>query len=165
MARARGFNITIDGLEELGADLARLERGGIRKAIHRSLSGAGGEALAAEMRMRVPVRTGGLKAGIGVHPGDLGDDVLVGYRGGFSGGAVVNAREQKGAWVESGTRPHMIRARDGGALAFNGGQWEQVMHPGQKGQRPARKAMNAAHWEVMADVVDQINIMIGGYGQ
>ena len=154
----RGFRIDIDGLTELGASLEQLAYPGLRNAIRASLRGAGGEAIASEMKQRAPRRTGGLVAGIGVH-GDAsaGDDVLVGYQGALSGGAVVNARTQLGAWVESGTRPHIIEAKDGGALSFNGGTFERVMHPGQRGQKIALKSMRSAEWEVMADIVDNLD--------
>lgn len=147
----------------MGANLSQLQHPGLRNAIRASLRGAGGEALSAEMRLRAPSRTGALRAGISVHAAP-GDDVLVGYQGGLSGGSVVNGREQRGAWVESGTRPHVIKARPGHSLNFNGGSFQQVNHPGQRGQRVALKSMRSAEWEVMADVVDQINIMTGGAG-
>jgi len=152
----RGLQVTLDGLEEMGADLTRLAHPGLRDAIRRSLRGAGGEALASEMRSRAPSRSGAVRSGIGVHGvASAGDDVEVGYRG---GGLPI------GAWIESGTKPHVIEARDGGSLAFNGGRFERVNHPGQKGKRVAAKSLRAAEWEVMADIVDEINKVTGGVG-
>jgi hypothetical protein len=162
----RGFRVTAEGLEELGADMGRLKHPGLRNAILKSLRGAGGQALATEMRTRAPRRTGGLVDGIDVHSGTAGskgaDDVLVGYQGGLSGGNRGGGRFQLGAWIESGTAPHEIVPRDGGSLKFNGGSFERVMHPGIRGRRVAAKSMKAAEWEVMADIVDVIDGMLSG---
>lgn len=45
-------------------------------------------------------------------------------------------------WVEYGTKPHVIRARDGGALAIGGNLYESVMHPGARAKAPMRRAMD-----------------------
>jgi hypothetical protein len=158
---ARGLRIDVAGLAEMGADLQRLAPPGLRHVVRDSLRGTGGEALAAEMRNRAPRRTGHLHDNINVH-NQPGDDVLVGYQGGFSGGAVVNAREQRGAWVESGTRPHKIKAKRAEALFFAGRAVEEVVHPGMRGQGVARKSIKAAEWEVMADIVDKIDKRLAG---
>jgi len=160
----RGFRVTIEGLEEMGADLSRLSHPGLRNAIRSSLRGKGGEALALEMKQRAPERSGTLRKGIGVHgSAATGDDVEVGYLGALAAGSgIAGARDQRGAWVESGTAPHVIEPRNGGSLAFNGGRFERVNHPGQKGQRVAAKSLRAAEWEVMADIVDEINKVTGG---
>lgn len=159
---ARSFSVSIDGLDELGADIARLGHNGLREAIRRSLRGAGGEALASEMRLRAPRKTGTLRDNIDVH-GGAGDDVTVGYQGAMvTNAAVQGAREQRGAWVESGTRPHTIKARNKASLFFAGRAIEEVQHPGSKGQGVARKSIRAAEWEVLADIVDQIDTMVGG---
>lgn len=182
MARSRGLHITIEGLEELGADLSRLQRPGLSNAIRQSLRGAGGEALATEMKLRAPHRTGGLAAGIGVHTADAGskhgvtgnEQVLVGYLGGLSGGHNGGGRFQLGAWVESGTKPHMIQPRvtkqqglffskstqSKNALAFDGGVFANARHPGSRAQRVAAKSIKAAEWEVLADIVDVIDGML-----
>ena len=157
---ARSFAIQIDRLDELGADLDRLARGGLREAILRSLRGDGGKALAAEMRLRAPKRTGTLRDNIDVHEMG-GNQVLVGYLGAdVINASVRGAREQRGAWVESGTRPHTIKAKDGKGLFFGGRFVEEVHHPGSKGQGIARKSIRAAEWEVLADVADKVNEML-----
>jgi hypothetical protein len=160
---ARGLRIDIEGLEDLGVDLQRLQPPGLRHAIRDSLRdpAGGGGALASEMRLRAPSRTGTLVGGIGIH-NQAGDDVLVGYLGALAGGAVANAREQRGAWVESGTRPHTIKAKRAEALFFGGRTVEQVEHPGSRPQKVAQKSMNAAEWEVLADVADKIDARLNG---
>jgi hypothetical protein len=152
---ARGLRIDVDGLRELGADLREFERR-LPLAIRASLRGDGGGALATEMKMRAPSRSGTLRSGIGVYVD--GDGAMVGYRGAaakFSG--VAGARDQRGAWVESGTKPHTIRAKNGGALLLGGKFVEEVHHPGSRGQGVAQKSIRSAKWEVLADVVDQLD--------
>lgn len=161
-SRFGGFAIEIEGLRELGADLDNLGRDGIKHAIRRSLRGAGGEALAAEQRMRAPRDRGTLVSGIGVHWDGGGGDVLVGYQGGDG--------LPRGEWAESGTKPHFIQPRAGrrwesigqvrhekGGLAFDGGVWANAFHPGYRGKKVAARSLKAAEWEVLADVVDEIN--------
>jgi hypothetical protein len=161
----RGLKISVDGLEELGADMSKLAKGGLEEAIRRSLRGAGGNALALEMKARSPRLTGDLVAHIGVH--SQGDAVLVGYHGGISNTVTSNSRDQKGVWVESGTKPHTIRAgaRNSAAQAlyFGGKYVEEVHHPGARGRGVAQKSIRAAQWEVESDIVDQIDAMIGGH--
>lgn len=188
MARSRGLSITVEGLEALGADMERLAPPGLRNAIRTSLRGAGGQALAGEMRLRAPRgETGGLIAGIDVHASAAGskhavtgnDDVLIGYLGALSGGNNGGGRFQLGAWIESGTAPHMIQpkvtkrkslfgskmSQSKNALAFDGGVFANASHPGIRGRRVAAKSIRAAEWEVMADVVDVIDgMLLGGRG-
>lgn len=52
--------------------------------------------------------------------------------------AYVSTRVFYARFVEYGTKPHTIRARDGGALSFGGGFVESVEHPGA---RPAGGGM------------------------
>ena len=167
MAYGKAFSVTIDGLERWGADLEKLGRNQLPQAIRRALRGRGGEALADEMRSRAPRRTGRLIAGIGVHIGARTrggrDDVEVGYVGELSHGYRGGGRDQLGAWIESGVKPHMIEARDGGSLSIGGGQFERVMHPGFRGRKIAQVSMGAAEWRVLDSIVDEINLMIGGH--
>jgi hypothetical protein len=162
-----GLAITVEGLEKLGADLEALGRNKLPLAIRRALRGKGGEALAAEMRLRAPVRSGRLVAGIGIHVGARSrghaDDVEVGFVGDLSHGYRGGGRDQLGAWIESGVKPHTIEARNGGSLSIGNGQYERVEHPGFKGRKIASKSIAAAEWEVLAAVVDEIDMMIGGH--
>lgn len=156
-----GLNITIDGLMELGADLRRLDRPGLKMAIRESLRGAGGEALATEMRLRAPKRTGGLVSRIKVHDATgSGGDVEVGYKG---DGVYPDAL---GTWIESGTQPHEIKAPRGHYLAIGGGKtYKSVNVSGIKARRVAHYSIKAAEWEVLADITDKINAMIGGVSE
>lgn len=151
---ARGLRIEVEGLREMGADLREFERR-LPLAIKASLRGEGGRALATEMKMRAPSRSGILRSGIGVFTD--GDGAMIGYQGAAAKYSnIAGARDQRGAWVESGTKPHTIRARDGGAMLLGGKFVEEVHHPGSRGQGVAQKAIRTAKWEVLADVVDKL---------
>lgn len=105
--------------------------------------------------MRAPKKSGTLVGNIGIHDeGTKG--VMVGYLGALSHGNRGGGREQRGAWVESGTKPHPIRARRADSLFFAGANIESVDHPGSRGQRVASKAMRAAEWEVLGDIADRL---------
>jgi hypothetical protein len=175
-----GLAIDIEGLKELGADLEMLGKNGLREAMRRSLRGPGGEALAAEMRGRVPIDSGRLRSRIGVHDGTRfershDDDVLVGY----------DQSDNRGAWVETGVKSHLIETKinttsirsgrlghrktirisqDKSALSFNGEAWANVYHPGYRGKKVAQRSMAAASWEVLADIVDQVDGIISERG-
>jgi hypothetical protein len=56
--------------------------------------------------------------------------------------AAVVSNHYTAQWVEYGTKPHVIRAKDGGALAFGGNLYESVLHPGAKAQAPMRRALD-----------------------
>lgn len=155
----RGLNITVDGLMELGADLRRLERPGLSKAIRESLKSEGGQALVSEMKAIAPRRTGGMVSRIAIHHLGGGDDVLVGYKG---DGVYP---QELGTWIESGTQKHMIKAKKGKYLAIGAKNLKQVEVSGIRAHNVARKAMRRAEWEVLADIVDKINMMIGGMGE
>jgi len=166
VAYGKTFSVDIDGLERWGADLKKLGRNQLPLAIRRALRGKGGEALVADMKSRAPFRTGRLHAGIGIHVGARSrgnfDDVEVGFVGNLSHGHKGGGRDQLGAWIESGVKPHTIEARDGGSLSIGSGQYERVEHPGFKGRKIASTAMGSAEWRVLAAIVDEIDLMIGG---
>lgn len=152
MAYGKTFSIDVDGLERWGADLKRLGHNQLPVAIRRALRGKAGDALVNEMREHTPQRSGKLYAGIGIHEG-TGGAVEVGYHGSI---------RHLGAWIESGTKPHEIRARDGGSLSIGGNQYEKVDHPGFKGRKIAHTAINSAEWRVLDAIVGEIDAMIGG---
>lgn len=153
--RYGGMMISIEGLEAAGADMRNLEKN-LPHAVRASLRGTGGQILAREMRMLAPSRTGNLRSNIRVH-GD-GDGVLVGYQGEAAAGSkIVGARNQKGAWIESGTKPHVIRAKRAKALFFLGTAVEEVMHPGTKGKKIVPKAMRASEEYVLDDIARKLD--------
>lgn len=155
----RGLRISVERLSELGADLSRFEDR-LPTAIYYALKGEGGEALESNMKSKSPHKSGGLVAGIGIH--SMGSSVMVGYLGGISNTVTSNSRNQLGAWIESGTKPHTIRAKDGGSLMIGGRFVEEVHHPGSGAQKIAQKSIRAAKWEVEAAIVDELDKIPGG---
>lgn len=157
---SRGFRIDIEGIERVSTALG-LTADQMRHAIQRSLAGHAGEALLSSMKARTPVRTGTLKGGEAIRDMGPAKGVTVGYQGAASGGAVANGREQRGVWVESGTKPHAIRAKHAKALLLTGSGREvfSVQHPGAKGQRVAEKSLRAERAEMTEWIVEELNDM------
>lgn len=159
----RGLGITVERLEELGADLRDFERR-LPLAIQKALENGGGEALESSMERLAPRRTGGLVAGIGIH--SVGGVAMIGYLGALSGGAVKNGRNQLGRWIESGTKPHVQRAgaRNNAAQAmyFGGKYVEEIHHPGSRARKVAQRSIRSAKWEVEAAVVDELDKIAPG---
>jgi hypothetical protein len=155
--RYGGLFVDVDGLGELGADLTNFEKR-LPMALRLSLQGDGGDTLVDEMKRRAPKgKTGELHRNIRKH--NDGNDVRVGYQGELSHGNRGGGRFQKGAWIESGTRPHEIRARTrGGSLLIAGGRnVEVVQHPGSRKYKVADKSLRAVEWAMMSDVVQKLN--------
>ena len=65
------------------------------------------------------------------------------------GGTVTASLSAKGAhgyiarFIEYGVKPHVISAKDGGALAFGGGMFQSVKHPGLKPHPFMRPALDS----------------------
>lgn len=103
--------------------------------------------LKAEMEARVPVRTGKLKQSIEVRP--QGDKVIVGPDTFYAN------------YVEFGTKPHVIEAKNKKALAFtmNGQKVvvKKVNHPGTRAQPFVRPAFDA--WvDTLGGLVAEANV-------
>lgn len=71
--------------------------------------------------------------------------------------------------MESGTKPHVIRAKRAKALRVFGRAVEEVRHPGSRPQKIAQKSLKAAKWDVEDAIIDELNAMAeragwqGGY--
>jgi HK97 gp10 family phage protein len=82
----------------------------------------------AEAKLRVKVKTGNLKRSISHKVESIGNETK--GRVGFP--------QEYGMWLEKGTPPHTIAAKDGKNLKFKvAGKWvskPEVNHPGQKPQ-------------------------------
>lgn len=133
-----------------------------------------GARLQEQVIQRTPVQSGALRnsiaAGLSVVPlgsigvqkiGALGVEALPGPGIGVS--VLIGSNEQHAPWVELGTKPHKIRARNAKALAFQGSGGmvfrREVDHPGTKGARMFGDAMDASEGAVRGSVrglVDQI---------
>lgn len=103
------------------AKLVALGHSALRAAIVESA-----EHLVGEAQSATPVETGTLKASI--HAGDVrGSGASVSIR--VSTGGEAN---EYAIFVHEGTGPHIIRAKNGKALSFNGILVKSVHHPGTK---------------------------------
>lgn len=111
---------------------AAAQVGPILRRVHSSLT----RQIANQGRMRVPVRTGNLGRAIGEDPQRMVGPFVV------TGG--VHANTDYAAAVHEGSRPHIIRARNGGFLHFRAGGREvfvrSVQHPGTKARPFLRNA-------------------------
>lgn len=100
----------------------------------------------AKAKMLAPVDTGNLKGGIQTTTDGMS--------------AEVTAHADYAAYVEYGTKPHKITAKDGGFLRFMvGGQWVQVKevnHPGTAAQpfmTPAAEEMRPVFIAAVTQVI------------
>ena len=157
------IRLSAEGLTELGADLDKLGKK-LPLAIRNALKGEGGEAIISNMRQMMPRKTGRLQSGLGITEDPKSRAVYVGYLGPLSGGNRGGGRDQLGTWIESGTKPHEIKAEAGKSLliAGSGQPVSSVNHPGIKARRIGRKSIRMSMWEVEASVVDEIGKINGG---
>lgn len=146
-------DVNVKGMKELHEALqtlpVKLERNVMRAAIN-----AGARVLRDEARMRAPVKSGELRAGIRVKSSNVKNGTITG------GITTAGTKAKPGAWyahfVEFGTAAHVIRAKPGKFLAFGGGLYTQVNHPGARAQpfmRPALDAKGQAAVQAVADKV------------
>lgn len=130
--------VHVKGLSELQAFLdqlpAKIERNVLRGALR-----AGAKPVLEDARRRAPTAppSGKNERVYGLRQGALRDSlrISVKVRGGKVTASVKAGGRKKGdvyyaRFVEYGTRPHTIKARGGGALAFGGGFLRSVEHPG-----------------------------------
>jgi HK97 gp10 family phage protein len=143
-------NVTwkINGARELDELLGELPSKLQAKAM-RGAVGAGAKVIRDDARTRVDSKSGDLVAGIRY-------TTRVDAANGQSTAKVFVS--QKKAWygrlVESGTKPHIIKARNAKALKLHGGRLvEQVKHPGAKPKpfmRPAAETKYPQAVDAMA---------------
>lgn len=128
----------VDGLAELEQFLDKLPKNIIEKVMRGGLR-AGQVVILRDAKDRCPVEEPSDYARKwGAYPGALRDSLRVGTPRVTADGNVVsrltagNKKAFYARWVEFGTKPHMIRARNGGALAIGGGAYKSVQHPGAR---------------------------------
>jgi hypothetical protein len=98
-------------------------------------------AMRAAARTALPVARGNINS----VSGELAESLKVGARA--RGGVVtgyVSTKVFYARFVEYGTKPHMISARDGGSLKWGGIFVESVEHPGARPAAGVRGFMRAA---------------------
>ena len=141
----------------------------LEKNIMRSALGAGARAMAKEIRDRAPVGSPSSEGFLfyGGYAGALRDSVRVYTKvakdGRIIAGIRVGGKNKKtGAdvfyahIVEFGSRPHIIKARKGGALFIGGNLIGEVMHPGTRPQPFVRPTFDAFAGEAIKAVAAQV---------
>lgn len=136
-----------------------------------------GARLQEQVLRRTPSRTGALRnsiqAGLSVVPlGQIGQQRLGAFgvealpgpgiavnpspSGSFGASVTIGSNEQYAPWVEFGTKPHKIRARNAKALAFPGAGGtvfaREVNHPGTKPANMFGDALDASEHAIKASV-------------
>lgn len=121
------------------------------------------------------VMRGGLRAGMKVvqpvakqlarkASGVYADGLKIGTRS--RGGTVTASLKATGPhayigkWLEWGTRPHTITAREGGALAIGGGFYKSVEHPGTKPYPHMRPALDTQATAAVVAVGEYIKLRL-----
>lgn len=120
---------------------------GVDDAIRAAMRGEGGEAMMASMRMKLAghVKTGRTLRDLSLQ--EKGKQISIGVQGG---------RRDIGAYLESGTGGHIIRAKKGSALLVAGGHpVKMVIHGGSRRFRVAAKTLRETQWEVESSIVDE----------
>lgn len=139
----------------------------IEANIMRSALGAGAREMAKEIRERAPVGPPSDEGArlYGGYEGALRDSVRVYtkiFRGKVVAGIRVGGKTKKGASVfyahiiEYGSRPHLIKAKPGGAIFVGGSPLTQVMHPGTRPNPFVRPAFDMKAQDAIAAVSAQI---------
>lgn len=160
-------NQNITGGAELQAALSSLPAK-IEKNIMRSALATGAREVAKEIKARAPVGPPSAEGArlYGGYAGALRDSVRVSTRVGKDGTirAVVRVggKNKKGVdvfyarFIEYGTRPHVIKAKNGGALSLGGALVGGVMHPGTRPNPFVRPVFDAKSQDAIAAVASKI---------
>lgn len=139
-------DVHVKGLAELdkflGTFAPRVQRNILRSALR-----AGANVVKAQAQANIHSVSGALAASLKV--------------GSRARGGVITANAGTklfyAKFVEYGTRPHTISARDGGALRFGGGFYTEVDHPGvTKGHAFLRPALDTQAKAAVIAVGEQI---------
>lgn len=129
---------------ELERLLAGLDDPKVFRSIRRGAVRAAATVAASHARATAPYRSGALKLSIRVRTKVRADDVIGLAIAGASSAYRAGKRDAYyAAWVESGTKPHVIRAGDGlrgNAMVVGGRVLRVVRHPGTKPARYMRQA-------------------------
>jgi len=127
---------TISGGRELD-DLLKTLPVKMEKNIMRAAIRAGAAVMREEVRERVPRKSGALAKSVRIttkaKKGEITASVKAGNRTAFYA-----------QMVEFGTRPHIIKAKAGGALDVSGNPFREVQHPGIRARPFMRPAAEAA---------------------
>ncbi len=128
-------DVTVTGLSELQALLDTLPVK-IEANIMRGALRAGAKPMMQEAKDRVSVASGKLRDGLKITTRKSKGQVIAKI-------VATGAHRSIAHLVEFGTRPHQIKAKDGGAIAFGGGMFSHIDHPGARPRPFMRPAFDA----------------------
>lgn len=141
--------VHVTGLAELGKVLDELAPK-LQKNVMRSALRAGAKVVQAHAAANIHSVSGELARGLGLSTRSRGTEVTASVKAKGPHGFVAK-------FVEYGTRPHTISARDGGAMRFGGGFYKSVDHPGIVNPHPfLRPAMDTQAQAAVIAVGEQI---------
>ena len=142
-------DVVVTGLAELQLQLSQLPANIERKLLRGALR-AGQKVVADMARDRAPSAepsstaaqkygavTGALRSSIRVSARARGGNIVASVKAG-------NRAAYYAGWVEFGTRPHTIEAKDGGAISFGGKEYKRINHPGAQARPYMRPALDWA---------------------
>jgi HK97 gp10 family phage protein len=141
-------NEVIVGGRELD-DLLRTLPPKMHKNINRAGLRAGAAVYLDEVRQRIPKDSGQLAASARITTRAKGDTVSASVK-------VGNFVAWYAHLVEFGTRPHVIKAKPGGALRFGSVEVRAVHHPGTAAHPFMRPTADAKFGEVVRAVTNKI---------
>lgn len=141
-------NETIVGGKELD-DLLRTLPAKLHKNVNRAGLRAGAKVYLDEVKTRIPKDSGQLAASARITTRARGDDISASVK-------VGNFVAWYAHLVEFGTRPHVIRAKPGGAMRFGSVEARTVHHPGTRAQPFMRPTADAKLGAAVRAVTDKI---------
>lgn len=148
MARARGLNIQIDGLDDMVRGLERGYRE-IAEVMREILRGPIGDEIIQEARARLSDHTKSGRTLAALDRDDTSDGVRVG---------VLGDRQHIGTFLESGTRMHIIQPRSARALMLgNGRVVEEAVHPGTRANRIMGDTLRVARTDIESTLLRELD--------
>lgn len=138
----------ISGGRELDAFLQSLPAK-VEKNIMRAALRAGANQFKAEVKANVPVDDGDLRDSVRVSTRSKRGTVYASLK-------VGNKKAWYAHFVEYGTKPHIIKAKNGGTLHIGSSFLRQVMHPGAKPNPFIRPAFDSKSSEAIAAVAAKV---------
>ncbi len=136
-------DVHVSGLKELAAFLDELPTK-IAKNVMRGSLRAGMKVVQAEAKSTSAFadKTGLLRAGLKIGTNSRGGTVTASLKAKGKHGFIA-------PWLEYGVKPHVIKAKDGGALSFGGGVFQSVNHPGIRPRPFMRPALDGMAQEAV----------------
>lgn len=128
-------SVNVTGLSELSTFLDELP-GKLQRNVMRGALRAGMKPVQADAKANAAHASGQMRDGLKISTSNKGGLVVASLKATGPHGFLAR-------FVEFGTAAHDISAKNGGALAFGGGAYQRVHHPGQKPRAFMRPALDA----------------------